>query len=64
VELREGRLLYTDLGSSNGTFLNGKELTEHKDVELASGDKLILGDTELVVTLTTTAAAKATSPAR
>jgi len=51
VELREGRLMYTDLGSSNGTFLNGKEVTE---TELATGDKLILGDTELVVTLTAT----------
>jgi pSer/pThr/pTyr-binding forkhead associated (FHA) protein len=52
IELREGRLLYTDLGSSNGTLLNGADVTEHVAAELASGDKLLLGDTQLLVTLT------------
>ena len=53
IELCEGRLLFMDLGSSNGTFLNGK-LVGGAAIELATGDKLIVGYTELVVTLTTT----------
>ncbi len=36
-----------DLGSSNGTFVNGKPVTEH---ELASGDQLQLGRTLLLYT--------------
>ena len=52
IELREGRLLYTDLGSSNGTLLNGADVAEHVAAELASGDKLLLGDTQLLVTFT------------
>jgi pSer/pThr/pTyr-binding forkhead associated (FHA) protein len=42
-------LLYTDLGSSNGTLHNGADVTEHVAVELASGDALLLGDTQLTV---------------
>jgi pSer/pThr/pTyr-binding forkhead associated (FHA) protein len=49
IELREGRILYTDLGSSNGTLHNGADLKEHVPVELASGDALLLGDTLLLV---------------
>ena len=54
VELREGRLEYTDLGSSNGTFLNSEEVVEHTPVELSNGDLLILGDTQLQVIFTAT----------
>ena len=36
-----------DLGSSNGTFVNGKQIKEH---ELASGDQLQLGSTLLLYT--------------
>lgn len=36
-----------DLGSSNGTFVNGKQIREH---ELASGDQLQLGSTLLLYT--------------
>jgi pSer/pThr/pTyr-binding forkhead associated (FHA) protein len=35
-----------DLGSSNGTFLNGAAVTE---AELGLGDVLTIGDSELVV---------------
>ena len=49
IVLREGRLLYTDLGSSNGTELNGQEVAEHTEVELKDGDLLVIGDTQLTV---------------
>lgn len=42
--LREDDHLYiVDLGSSNGSSLNGEPLTSHRRYSLANGDKLILG---------------------
>mmetsp|Transcript_49978 Transcript_49978/g.98737 ORF Transcript_49978/g.98737 Transcript_49978/m.98737 type:complete len:218 (+) Transcript_49978:147-800(+) len=52
IELREGRLLYTDLGSSNGTWLNGSEVKEHSAMELSCGDILLVGNTELNMNFT------------
>ncbi len=40
------RIIYRDLGSSNGSFLNGRKIVES---ELKEADKLFLGSTELVV---------------
>ncbi len=37
------RLLLTDLGSTNGTYLNGRLLPPHREAPLADGDHLILG---------------------
>jgi pSer/pThr/pTyr-binding forkhead associated (FHA) protein len=54
IDFRDGRVLFTDLGSSNGTVFKGQELKEHVATELAQGDSLILGDTELVVTYSVT----------
>jgi pSer/pThr/pTyr-binding forkhead associated (FHA) protein len=34
-----------DLGSQNGTFVNGERVTEH---ELLDGDRVMIGDVELV----------------
>lgn len=46
IETSEPGLAFRDLGSSNGTFLNG----ERRDVgKLALGDVLVVGDCELVV---------------
>src|SRR4051812_30519467 len=39
----DGTILVEDLGSSNGTYLNGRRITG--PVELATGDELQLGDT-------------------
>jgi pSer/pThr/pTyr-binding forkhead associated (FHA) protein len=49
VVLREGRLWYTDLGSSNGTELNGAEVPKRTEVELEDGAVLAIGDTQVTV---------------
>jgi DNA-binding NtrC family response regulator len=43
VRLRNGRCMVADLGSRNGTFLNGEKL-EH-ELPLSPGDRLQIGDT-------------------
>ena len=45
---QEGRLLYEDVGSSNGSFLNGNRLTAGVQAEIREGDRLRLGKTEMV----------------
>jgi hypothetical protein len=44
------RFAVTDLGSSNGTYVNGAEI--HGDVALADGDRLTVGEHELVFSTT------------
>ncbi len=44
--VRRGTLVYTDLGSTNGTRVNGIRVDE---CVLAMGDRVVLGDTVLVV---------------
>ena len=43
---RDGVLVLTDLGSTNGTMVNGHRVTE---VVLGAGDRIELGETSLVV---------------
>lgn len=38
-----------DLGSTNGTFLNGAKLPGDKYVKLQSGDKITIGNMSLVI---------------
>lgn len=38
-----------DLGSTNGTFLNDKRIPEDKYVKLSSGDKITIGNDNLVM---------------
>ncbi|MGI5845284.1 MAG: FHA domain-containing protein [Candidatus Xenobium sp.] len=45
---QEGRILYEDVGSSNGSFLNGNRLTAGVQAEIHEGDRLRLGKTEMV----------------
>jgi hypothetical protein len=46
ISVRRGTLVYTDLGSSNGTLVNGRVATE---VALGHGDVLRLGDSTITV---------------
>lgn len=39
-ELRGGRLFVTDMGSTNGTYVNG---TRQEEAELVAGDEVIIG---------------------
>lgn len=37
-----------DIGSTNGTFINGKRLPADKYVKLQAGDKVTIGNTNLI----------------
>jgi len=50
IRQMEQGLLVTDLGSSNGTFLNGKRLAQNQPCPLQAGDKLKIGQTEFTCT--------------
>jgi pSer/pThr/pTyr-binding forkhead associated (FHA) protein len=43
---RDGVLVLTDLGSTNGTRVNGHRVTE---VVLGAGDRILLGETILTI---------------
>jgi len=44
------RLLAVDLGSTNGTYLNGARLDPKQAVVVSSGDRLILGTLHMLIT--------------
>jgi pSer/pThr/pTyr-binding forkhead associated (FHA) protein len=46
VHARDGHLVLTDLGSTNGTRVNGQRISE---VVLGEGDVISIGETEIVV---------------
>jgi pSer/pThr/pTyr-binding forkhead associated (FHA) protein len=39
----DGTLILRDIGSSNGTLINGKEIAVMADISIASGDEITLG---------------------
>lgn len=49
VRLQEKQLHVSDLGSSNGTFLNGTRLSAHRPYQLRDGDEIRLGQMVLRV---------------
>jgi hypothetical protein len=49
LERRDTRLALTDLGSANGTYLNGEPLVPHQVYLVADGDQLILGMLHLTI---------------
>ena len=53
ISFQNGRIMIEDLGSLNGTFVNrGSRLEEGVQVELKSGDELVIGKTFLIVKVT------------
>ena len=46
LHARDGVLVLTDLGSTNGTLVNGHRVTE---VALGAGDRIQIGETSLVI---------------
>jgi DNA-directed RNA polymerase subunit RPC12/RpoP len=49
----DGALILRDIGSTNGTFLNGIELAPMTDISLKDGDEITLGHwTKLIVNVT------------
>lgn len=49
LELADDRLMFSDLGSSNGSFVNGQQVKA--PLQLHTGDKLKIGDFEFAVTI-------------
>jgi hypothetical protein len=49
LKLAENRIVIMDLGSSNGTYLNGVRLAPHKETILAHGDVISLGKLKIQV---------------
>lgn len=49
LEARSGLLTLTDIGSTNGSFVNGSPLSSHVPVTLNPHDRVRLGQTEYVV---------------
>jgi pSer/pThr/pTyr-binding forkhead associated (FHA) protein len=49
LQRRGAKLMVMDLGSTNGTFLNGKQLPPHKEIKIGHGDRLILGTMHILV---------------
>ncbi len=46
IEFKNGQTVIRDLGSSNGTFVNGKQLKVGTDLALVPGDKIKIGEVE------------------
>jgi hypothetical protein len=46
-----GKLVYTDTGSTNGTLYNGEEIEDQVPLELADGMLLVLGGSHLLIHL-------------
>ena len=49
IERRASGLTVSDLGSTNGTYVNGRRLEQHRAYPLVHGDHLILGTLHLAV---------------
>lgn len=46
IEAKDGAMFITDLGSTNGTFLNGKRLAQGQANEIHYGDTILIADEE------------------
>jgi len=43
LEYQDGKIVVTDLGSTNGTYVNGKRLDPNQPYVMARGDELVVG---------------------
>ncbi len=51
IKLIEGQVYIVDLGSSNGTYLNGTRLTPYTEMPVADGDIIYLGKLKIQLLL-------------
>ena len=51
VKRDESNVVVMDLGSSNGTYLNGRRLTPHTEERLSHGDIVALGKLKIQILL-------------
>ncbi len=49
IEVTETAVLLTDLGSTNGTFVNSAKLTPNQSAQIHAGDEIKLGSTEIEI---------------
>ncbi len=49
LEYAEGEMILEDLGSRNGTYLNGKKITGREKASV--GDRITVGDTEILIAM-------------
>ncbi len=55
LEREDGRLVITDLKSTNGTFVNGRRLRAQSKYALSDGDHIVLGTLHALIFLHTVA---------
>ena len=51
IELIDDSIYITDMGSTNGTYIDGDKLEPYQSIELREGENLILGSEEVVYEL-------------
>lgn len=51
ITASDGKLEITDLGSTNGTFVNGQRLAPNTPIALAAGDEVAIGQGKYVVSM-------------
>ncbi len=49
IEVKNGKVLYTDMQSTNGSTLNGDKLDERDPTVIDTGDVLVIGATSFSV---------------
>ena len=50
-ESKRGKIYFTDMGSTNGTFVNGEQLSPGKDLKLDDGTVIDVGLSRLEISL-------------
>ncbi|MBM4356264.1 MAG: FHA domain-containing protein, partial [Deltaproteobacteria bacterium] len=63
IDVRDSGIFVTDLGSTNGTYLDGRKLAPHQTTQLFLNQPLMLGGT-VRLTVTSPAVAGKPGPAR